>query len=689
MAWQLIAAAAAPYVAKGIGQALNKPKEEDFKPQTKYMEKYLSHLKGITTNREAQHLAMQPALKTIGAESRKTKQQLGYQAEKTGVSGSGIEAQMKLSAGQGTQEALAQASATAAANQAAINRRTGEQIAEVSSNIEREKERATEAYKQAGKQWKQDNINLALEAGASLAGAGLKMGYENQQAKAYTSSVQGFEGQAAKLAEMGMSPKGIAQEAQKYRNTLIQTSSALADKGIFIDPYNIDMEGMASEAKAQGFNLYYDDPNQTEIPEGTTGEYIDELGLGYSEEGHIPETPEPVAEPVAEPNKLRTYGDVYGENYTSPETQAVIDKRTKALEHLKSKVKVSPHQVAKNEVEPEVNVEQTVEAGEPDVSPYTKKSDQTERDRILAEYQEKKKKQGGNTIENENINKLDSGMSSIEAKEAYKVDPEFKDHIDKNYSTKEKKDGLFKKLFTRKKPKKPTEEFTDDSLGDTGDIDKPIGDIDELSPLKPIPEFGKPPENVKVDNKPTTINSRTDKTRRKSANRRYDNIVKKSKNSYDNYINENPNADINEVTVLSNLARDIKLEFNLKNMTTQSLGNLPDTDKEIFISTSPKLEERIDELVTQYKNKWGEEWNKEKKKYPNWVEVLRSHLREGGKYTNEGTWNEKTEEVEGKGIISNDIISEINYMMGRDSKSAKELNGNFLLYLSFKYDLWR
>ena len=167
MAWQLIAAQAAPYIAKGIGQALNKPKEEDFKPQTKYMEKYLSHLKGITTDREAQHLAMQPALRTIGAESRKTKQELGYQAEKTGVAGSGIEAQMKLSAGQGTQQALAQASATAAANQAAINRRTGEQVAGVAAGIEQEKERAAEAFKQAKKGWKQENIQLGLEAASS------------------------------------------------------------------------------------------------------------------------------------------------------------------------------------------------------------------------------------------------------------------------------------------------------------------------------------------------------------------------------------------------------------------------------------------------------------------------------------------------------------------------------------------
>ena len=249
MAWQLIAAAAAPYVAKGIGQALNKPKEEDFKPQTKYMEKYLSHLKGITTDREAQHLAMQPALRTIGAESRKTKQELGYQAEKAGITGSGIEAQMKLSAGQGTQQALAQASATAAANQAAINRRTGEQVAGVAAGIEQEKERAAEAFKQAKSQWKQENIQLGLEAASSLAGAGLKSSYQAGQAEAFTQSVQGFEGQAERMKELGMSPTLIAEEAKLYQGRMWNVAENLSKEGIPFNPYSQNLDDLINTPK--------------------------------------------------------------------------------------------------------------------------------------------------------------------------------------------------------------------------------------------------------------------------------------------------------------------------------------------------------------------------------------------------------------------------------------------------------
>lgn len=295
MAWQLLAAQALPYVAKGIGQALNKPKEEDFKPQTKYMEKYLSHLKGMNTNREAMHLAMQPALKTIGAESRKTKKELGYQAAKTGVSGSGIEAQMKLSAGQGTQEALAQASATAAANQAAINRRTGEQIAEVRSNIEREEERATEAYKQAKDQWKQDNINLALEAGASLAGAGLKMSASTQQAKAMAKNTLSPE-KIKQLQDLGMSWENIANEGNLERTRSNQLDEWMIKEGIPIPSttggtrtYDSTIQALAEK----GYDIYVDDPNQTEVTE------------------NIPEvaTEEPVVEP--EVNVVPTVETLY------------------------------------------------------------------------------------------------------------------------------------------------------------------------------------------------------------------------------------------------------------------------------------------------------------------------------------------------------------------------------------------
>ena len=670
MAWQLLAAAAAPYVAKGIGQALNKPKEEDFKPNTKYMEKYLSHLKGITTNREAQHLAMQPALKTIGAESRKTKKELGYQAAKTGVSGSGIEAQMKLSAGQGTQQALADASANAAANQAAINRQTGEKIAEVNSNIEQEEERAAEAYKQAGKQWKQENINLGLEAVAGMATMGLNMSYENQQAKAFTSSVQGFEGQAGQLAEMGMSPKGIAQEAAKYQDTMSQIATSLAGERIIFDPYNTNMGDIEARAISQGFDIY----------------------RGNNSGGSGGEVQDPVAEP--EVNVEQTGGEA---KTPVPEVDvSSTGEKDGLLKKLFTRKK--PKKPTEELTDDEENFGAIGDIGK--LSPLDP----------IPEFGKPPE-----SISNKDIftkQQADSGMKGITLQKMLNMgfDPNqiAEDPVKKEVKTKKKSgNDVSQTIATLQRLGKSNEEIQRlmgnrakaiAELGESGGKKKKVApksldvkklklrgvddDLFEMKKVKPkdVKEVKNESKDVKVEQiKTKTENSRTDDNRSSTLNRKYDRIVRSSKKSYDNYIKGNPNADIDEVTVLSNLDRDIGLEANLKNMTTKSLGKLPDSDKEIFISTSPKLEKTIDELVTQYKNKWGEEM-KRKKKYPNWVGVLMNHMREGGKYASSG----------GEGVISYDIINKINYIMGRDYKNGnKELNGDFLYYLSFKYDLWR
>ena len=100
MAWQLLAAAI-PSITKLATTALNKPKESDYKPQTKYMEKYLSNLRGQQSSNAVFEQAMRPALRNIGAQSRKTQQQIGYDVEKAGLAGSGIEAQQRLTASQG------------------------------------------------------------------------------------------------------------------------------------------------------------------------------------------------------------------------------------------------------------------------------------------------------------------------------------------------------------------------------------------------------------------------------------------------------------------------------------------------------------------------------------------------------------------------------------------------------------
>ena len=91
MAWQLLAAAL-PAAAKVAGTALSKPKQEDFAPQTDYMKKYLSYLRGRSSDREVMHLAMQPALRVAGKQGRQMQRQVGYDVAKSGLGGSGIEA---------------------------------------------------------------------------------------------------------------------------------------------------------------------------------------------------------------------------------------------------------------------------------------------------------------------------------------------------------------------------------------------------------------------------------------------------------------------------------------------------------------------------------------------------------------------------------------------------------------------
>jgi hypothetical protein len=181
MAWQLLAAAL-PAVAKTVGTAINKPRQEDFKPKTDYMKKYLSYIRGRTAGREAVHQAMQPALRTAGQQGRQQQQQISYDVAKSGLAGSGIEAQMRLSAGQQTQEALAQATQQAVSAQAADVARVSEQAADITAKIGAEETRAEQAYDTATSQWKRQLVGDLVGVGASVASAGLQQYGQGQAA---------------------------------------------------------------------------------------------------------------------------------------------------------------------------------------------------------------------------------------------------------------------------------------------------------------------------------------------------------------------------------------------------------------------------------------------------------------------------------------------------------------------------
>ena len=222
MAWQLLAAAL-PYAAQAAGQYINRPREEEFKPQTGYMKKYLSHLRGRQADRDVYHMAMRPALRAIGGQSRKMQRQIGYQTERAGVSGSGIEAQQRLTAGQMTMGAMQEASEKATAAQMVESRRLGDTAADVTAKIGAEEERASQAYKTAKSQWGRQMVSTGLQAAGALAGQGISQGIQNKESLAFGTEHLGAE-KVKSMTAAGVSPDDIKQIAQEqYKAELYWT----------------------------------------------------------------------------------------------------------------------------------------------------------------------------------------------------------------------------------------------------------------------------------------------------------------------------------------------------------------------------------------------------------------------------------------------------------------------------------
>ena len=192
MAWQLLAAAL-PYAAQAAGQYLTRPRAEEFKPQTGYMKKYMSYLRGRQAGREVYHMAMQPALRAIGAQGRKMQREVGYQTAKAGVAGTGIEAQQRLSAGQMTLQAIQEAGEKATAAQMVESRRLGERAEDVTARIGAEEGRAQQAYQTAQSQWKRQMVATGVQAVGAIAGGAITQGISRKSNIAYAEEKLGVD----------------------------------------------------------------------------------------------------------------------------------------------------------------------------------------------------------------------------------------------------------------------------------------------------------------------------------------------------------------------------------------------------------------------------------------------------------------------------------------------------------------
>ena len=266
MAWQLLAAAL-PAAAQLAGTYLQKPDKKDYQPQTDYMKKYLGYIKGRSAQREVMHMAMQPQLRAIGRQGREMQQQVGYTAERSGVAGSGIEAQMRLSAGQATQEAMTTATEKAVAAQAAETARLGEKAELVTAQIGAEEQRAEQAYDTAGRQWKRQMWGDVLSAGASIASAGISQAGQAKEA-AMMATRSGYFGTAEDVQRMmdeGFTPQMFQQEIARMdklvgaykefsRDELIGAQNLMNGGDVPLDinaDYTADSPDLALEASAE------------------------------------------------------------------------------------------------------------------------------------------------------------------------------------------------------------------------------------------------------------------------------------------------------------------------------------------------------------------------------------------------------------------------------------------------------
>ena len=159
--------------AINLGQSLlNKPKEEDFRPNTAGMERFRAYLRGRTAKNEVAHQALQPQLKAIGEQTRQTERKIQSAVGRGDLSAS-EEAQIQISQGQAASSVAQQAGEQAFEAQRQENRRVGQQVAQIEANIAQAKEQAKIDYERATKQHRQQVTGAALQLGAGVASAGI------------------------------------------------------------------------------------------------------------------------------------------------------------------------------------------------------------------------------------------------------------------------------------------------------------------------------------------------------------------------------------------------------------------------------------------------------------------------------------------------------------------------------------
>jgi len=159
--WMLL-----PAAASLAGTLMSKPKEKDYLYDTKYMDKYINNLKGQSLDSQIYHMAMQPALRQIGAQTGRGQREVDKYTARN-KPGGGVEAQMRLGLNQQALDSLEQAGQRAYAAQYGENRRLSELIGQVEMQKGAIESQGKMEYGRAKTAWNREVVSggLGLAAG--------------------------------------------------------------------------------------------------------------------------------------------------------------------------------------------------------------------------------------------------------------------------------------------------------------------------------------------------------------------------------------------------------------------------------------------------------------------------------------------------------------------------------------------
>ena len=229
--WALIPAAA------GLGLTYaNRPRKKEYMINTDYIDRYIANLKGKRAGREVYHLAMQPALRAIGKQAGKMQRQIDYDVARSGMKGTGVEAQYRLSAQEKALEATQQAHEQATQRQLLENRRTEQGIERMTMQKGYLEEQGRRHYDIAKRHYRGQMIGAVTSLGSQLIGAytqNIRRGQQYQQALQFGEVLERIaKGEIESVDQIRkeypkLSPQGITEASRKLTGDIGQASEKI------------------------------------------------------------------------------------------------------------------------------------------------------------------------------------------------------------------------------------------------------------------------------------------------------------------------------------------------------------------------------------------------------------------------------------------------------------------------------